>query len=346
MTLRTITEPASPVKVLLNFHLASDVRMSVPDAVLDRLRREFPGHVFVGADDPETLAHEAAAAEVFYGWRFPPELLPRAPALRWIQSASAGVEGLLSPTLIERGIALTNGAGIAANAIAEQAIAVMLAFCRNLHVALRLQVDARWDRPAVMAGAGTLLREFRGSRVAVLGLGPIGRTIAEDAAALGATVRGLRRHPPTTPPPPPYDAVVGPSGLDAVLGWADFVVLAVPYTAETDGLIGRRELGLMRPEAYLINVARGSVVDEEALADALGRGGLAGAALDVFATEPLPAGSPLWRLPNVILTPHVAGATPHYLERALELFVENLRRYLAGRRLRNLVDSQLGYPRS
>jgi phosphoglycerate dehydrogenase-like enzyme len=266
--------------------------------------------------------------------------------LRWIQSASAGVEGLLSPTLVERGIALTNGAGIAANAIAEQAFAVMLAFCRNLHVALRLQAKRRWNRPGVMAGAGTPLREFRGSRVAVLGLGPIGRTIAEDAAALGATVRGLRRHPPTGSPPPPYDAVVGPSDLDALLAWGDFVVLAVPHTAETDGLIGRRELALMRPEAYLINIARGSVIDEGALADALDRGALAGAGLDVFAAEPLPEGSPLWELPNVILTPHVAGATPHYLARALELFVDNMRSYLAGRPLKNLVDPRLGYPRS
>jgi D-2-hydroxyacid dehydrogenase (NADP+) len=252
---------------------------------------------------------------------------------------------MLRPELIERGIALTNGAGIASNAIAEQAIALMLAFCRNLHVALRLQVEARWDRPAVMAGAGTPLRELRESRVAVLGLGPIGRTIAEDVAALGATVRGLRRHPPTAAPPP-FEAIVGPAGLDELLGWGDFVVLAVPHTAETDRLIGRREIGLMRPEAYLINIARGSVVDEGALVEALERGGLAGAGLDVFVEEPLPATSPLWHLPNVILTPHVAGATPQYLDRALGIFMDNLRRYLDGRPLRNLVDPVLGYPRS
>jgi phosphoglycerate dehydrogenase-like enzyme len=333
------------VKVLLNFHLARDVRMSVPDSVLERLRTEFPGHDFIAADDEEALARGAASAEVFYGWRFPLELLPSAPALRWIQSASAGVEGMLRPELIERGIALTNGAGIASNAIAEHAVAVMLAFSRNLHVALRLQAEARWDRPGVMAGSGSLLRELRGSRVAVLGLGPIGRTISEDVAALGATVRGLRRHPPAATQAP-FEAVVGPAGLDDLLAWGDFIVLAVPHTPETDRLIGRREFGLMRPEAYLINIARGSVVDEGALVEALERRGLAGAGLDVFSEEPLPPTSPLWRLPNVILTPHVAGATPQYLERALGIFVDNLRRYLDGRPLRNLVDPVLGYPRT
>src|SRR5262249_56515992 len=132
-----------------------------------------------------------------------------------------------------------------------------------------------------------------GGRAAVSGLGRIGATVARDAAALGAGVRGMRRRPPDTAPPP-YEAVVGPDGLDGPLAWADLVVLAVPHTPETDKLIGRRELGLMRPDAYLVNVARGSVADEAALIDALRRGGIAGAALDVFEPEPLPASSPLW----------------------------------------------------
>ena len=181
--------------------------------------------------------------------------------------------------------------------------------------------------------------------MAVLGLGPIGAAIAADSAALGATVRGLRRHPPAQAPPP-YEAVVGPEGLPDLLGWAHFVVLAVPHTPETEGMIGERELGLMRRDAVLVNVARGSVVDEAALVDALRRGVIAGAGLDVFEEEPLPASSPLWALPNVILTPHVSGATPRYLERALDLFVENLARYLEGRPLRNLVDHVLGYPKN
>ncbi|HYR96359.1 MAG TPA: D-2-hydroxyacid dehydrogenase [Candidatus Binatus sp.] len=334
------------MKVVLNFHLGKDVRIAVPEGVLATLRARFPGVAFAPADDRESLAREAADADVFYGFTFPPELLSQSQHLRWIQSVSAGIEGNLSPGVVERGILVTNGAGIASTGIAEHVLAVMLGFCRNLHVAARLQREARWDRPAVMAGTGAPIREFHGSRVAILGLGPIGATVARDSAALGAIVRGMRRHPPPTASPAPYDAVLGPDGLDALLAWADFLVLAVPHTPETEKLIGARELRVMRPDSYVVNVARGSVIDEGALVDALRRGAIAGAALDVFEEEPLPASSPLWSLPNVVVTPHAAGVTPRYFERGLELFMENLGRYLGGRPLRNVVDHALGYPRS
>jgi len=333
------------VKVVVNFHLGKDVRIAVPEATLTTLRARFPAVSFAPADDRATLAREAADADVFYGFECPPEIVAEAPRLRWIQSVSAGIERNLSPEVIARGIAVTNGSGIASAGIAEHVIAMMLALARNLHVAFALQREARWDRPAVMAGSGTPVREIGGSRIAVLGLGPIGATVARHAAALGATVRGMRRHPPARADAP-YEAVVGSDGLDALLGWADFVVLAVPHTPDTERMIGARELGLMRRDAYLVNIARGSVVDEEALVDALRRGAIAGAGLDVFREEPLPATSPLWQLPNVLVTPHVAGVTPHYFQRALALFVENLERFLAGRPLRNLVDPALGYPRS
>jgi phosphoglycerate dehydrogenase-like enzyme len=240
---------------------------------------------------------------------------------------------------------VTNGSGIASIGIAEHVLGVMLMFCRNHHVAARFQREARWDRPAVMAGTGAAIREFHGSRVAVLGLGPIGTTVAGYSAGLGATVRGMRRHPPAHASPP-FDAVLGLDGLDSLLAWGDFVVLAVPHTPATERMIGARELSLARPDAYLVNVARGSVVDEEALVEVLRRGAIAGAALDVFEEEPLPASSPLWSLPNVLITPHVAGASPRYFDRALDLFADNLERYLAGRPLRNLVDPALGYPKS
>jgi phosphoglycerate dehydrogenase-like enzyme len=265
------------------------------------------------------------------------------PALRWIQSASAGAEDNLAEAIVARGILVTNGAGIAAVAIAEHVLALMLAFCRNLPVALELQRDRTWNRPAVMAGRGTMLRELAGSRVLVVGLGPIGLAVAERVAALGAVVRGVRRHA-GRPHPPCFESVAGREGLSDLLGWADFVVLAMPHTAETTNVVGAAELGRMRSDAYLVNVARGAVVDQAALVDALRRGAIAGAGLDVVATEPLPSDDPLWGLANVILTPHVAGATLRYLERALSLFIDNLTRYQAGTRLRNLVDPRLGYP--
>jgi len=343
----TSTDPpvAGALKVVLNLHLGADVRIAVSETTLATLRGRFPGVTFVGADDRATLAREARDADVFYGFEFPAGLVAGSPRLRWIQSISAGIERNLAPEIVARGIAVTNGAGIAAIGIAEHVIAVMLMFCRNLHVAGRLQSAGRWDRPSIMVGTGTPIREFIGSRVGVIGLGPIGVAVAERSAALGATVRGLRRHPPPRAVPP-YEAVVGPGELGEVLGWADFVVLAVPHTPETERMIGARELGLMRTDAYLVNVARGSVVDEDALVDALRGARIPGAALDVATREPLPAESPLWTLPNVIITPHAAGATPRYFDRALELFIENLERFRAGRPLRNLVDPALGYPKS
>ena len=317
--------------------------MSVADSTLDLLRTRFPDVEFVGADDAETLAREAVDADVFYGWRFPRELVPRAPRLRWIQSASAGVEDNLSPEVRARGIVLTNGAGIAAVGIAEHVVGQMLYFCRNHHVAARLQQEGRWDRPRVIGGDGVPIRDFAGSRVAVLGLGPIGVAVTERSAALGAVVRGMRRRAPAAAAAP-YEAVVGPDQLDSLLGWADFVVVALPHTPETTGLLGARQLARMRSDAYVVNVARGAVFDEGALIGALEGRAIAGAALDVFQVEPLPESSRLWHLPNVLVTPHVAGATPRYLERALALFVDNMERFLRGDRLRNVVDHTLGYP--
>lgn len=306
------------------------------------LRARFPAVTFTPADDAETLAREVADSDVFYGFRLPPELLAHAPRLRWIQSASAGVEDMWH-ALHGRDVVLTNAAGVASTAIAEHALGVMLMFCRNLHVAGRRQAEARWDRMGVMAGAGTPIRELRGSHVVIVGLGPIGLTLAQQCGALGATVRGVRRHPSGSASPP-FESVVGPQALDSLLPWADFVVLAVPDTRETHGMIGAPQLDLMRPDAYLLNVARGAVIDEPALIAALERRTIAGAGLDVFLEEPLPPSSRLWSLPNVILTPHVSGVTPHYFERALELFAENLDRYLAGKPLRNAISQELGYP--
>ena len=314
----------------------------MPPDTLATLRTRFPGVEFTPADDPETLAREAADTDVFYGFRFPPELLARAPRLRWIQSASAGVEDM-ARALRGSDVTLTNAAGVAATPIAEHALGVILMLCRNLHVAGRRQAEGRWDRIGVMAGTGTPIRELRGSRVLIVGLGPIGLALADGCAALGAIVRGIRRHPSASDTRP-FESVAGPQALDSLLPWADFVVLAVPDTPETQRMIGARQLDLMRAEAYLVNVARGSVVDEDALVAALRRGAIAGAGLDVFREEPLPASHPFWSMQNVILTPHVSGSTPRYFERNLALFVDNLARYLEGKPLRNRVSLELGYP--
>jgi phosphoglycerate dehydrogenase-like enzyme len=215
--------------------------------------------------------------------------------------------------------------------MAEHVLMCMLAARRGLLPLLHAQAEGRWDRGAARPD------ELAGARVVILGYGLIGRAIAVRARALGARVVGVRRRGR-----PSRDIVVGP-GWERLLGDADFLVIAAALTAETRGMVGERELRALPGGAWLINIARGPIVDEAALVAALSEGRLGGAALDVFDEEPLPAGHPLWSLPNVILTPHVSGYTDRMPARAAALFLDNLARFRSGRRLRNLVDPKAGY---
>jgi phosphoglycerate dehydrogenase-like enzyme len=237
-------------------------------------------------------------------------------------------------------VQVTNAAGIHEINIPEHALALTLALARNLPIAIRLKAERRWDRVAAIVG-GVGVRVLAGTNLAVLGAGAIGAGIARRAAALEMNVRVLRRRPGQ--PVDGAQAVVGFDGLHDLLGWADAVVIALPLTRETHHLIDERALARMKRSAHLVNVGRGEIVDEEALARALAAGTIAGAALDAFSVEPLPAESPFWTLENVIITPHVSGYLPDLHERLTALFAENLERYLAGRPLRNLVDKSLGY---
>ena len=267
----------------------------------------------------------------------PPDLVVCAPALRWYQQWGAGADWLLRyPQAVDQEFILTSASGVHAVPISEQIIGALLMFARGLHRAVRAQTRQEWWRPAQDE-----LFELPGKTMLVIGVGAIGARTAELASALGMRVEGLRRNPDW--PAPGVAALYGPDRLHERLGQADVVVLTVPLSAETRGMIGPAELRAMRPGAYLINIGRGGTVDEPALIQALSSGRLAGAALDVFAEEPLPAESPLWSLEQVILTAHYAGATPHYDERALAIFLDNLGRFQAGEPLRNLVDKARGY---
>jgi phosphoglycerate dehydrogenase-like enzyme len=327
------------MKVAAYFHL-KEVRWSLHDATLARWRERFPQVEVVSVEDGADLTAALADAEVFVGWRIPPEHFVAARRLRWMHSASAGIEDWLFPELVASDVVLTNSTGLHSVCIPEHVLGQMLVLARNFHEAQRLQQRSEWNRFAVIAYASGV-RELHGSKLAILGAGPIGANLARLAAALGMQVRVLRRDPQR--PVPGAEAVWGPERLHELLGWADFVVLSVPLTAETRGLIGAAELRAMRSDAFLINIARGEVVDEEALARCLRAGGLAGAALDVFTEEPLPAGHPFWSLPNLVITPHISGYTPTYFDRMLEIFADNLERYLDGRPLVNVVDKTLGY---
>jgi phosphoglycerate dehydrogenase-like enzyme len=266
----------------------------------------------------------------------PHDLLARAPRLRWLQLTSAGVDRLLDSPIVRSHLKVTTASGIHAVPISEFVIGAIIAFAKGFPRAVRAQLERRWSP--------YWPDELEGKTAGVIGVGAIGSRVALIARALEMRVLAVRRSVSSRQKGDgPYDEVLPPSDLPYVLGESDYVVIAVPLTPETRHMIGERELRSMRPGAVLVNIARGAVVDEAALVRALKEGWIAGAALDVFEQEPLPPESELWGLENVLLTPHVSGGTPRYMERAVELFCDNLRRYLDGRPLRNLVDPDRGY---
>lgn len=313
----------------------------MPPSVVDRLKERLDGWELVVVDaavssrgDGGSVSQEAIAAahgaEVYIGAGVPREVLVAAgPALRWAHSTTAGISSFLYPEMVESAVAFTNSAGIHAAPMAETAIALMLHFARGLDFALQAQARGKWE-PDPFIGAGSRVREIAGATLAIIGLGGIGREVQGRAVALGLEVVAIR-------------SASTRADLEDALRRADYVLIAVPDTPRTRGLIGRAELALMKPTAVLVNLARGSSVDEDALADALRKGDLRGAGLDVFRTEPLPADSPLWRLPNVVILPHVSAVTTRFWEREIALILDNLGRYLAKQPLRNLVDKSRGY---
>jgi phosphoglycerate dehydrogenase-like enzyme len=327
-----------PLKIVAFFHL-HELRWNLADEDRARVERRFAGVRLVSIEDAADLPAALADAEVFVGFTFPRQHFAAARRLRWVQSASAGIEANLFPEMVASDVVLTNGAGLHSLSIPEHVLAQMLVLARNFHEAARLQAARQWNRFQCIAFGGGV-RELCGSRLAILGAGAIGRSLAQKAAALGQHVRVLRRDASR---PVPGAEVCGPEALDELLRWADFVVLALPLTPATRGLIGERALAAMKSDAYLINVGRGELIDEAALVRALERGAIAGAALDVFQQEPLPPEHPFWGLPNAVLTPHVSGYTPNYFRKVLDLFEENLERFRDGRPLRNVVDKRLGY---
>lgn len=296
-----------------------------------------PGYRLLITTDQQQIETNLADIEVAVR-SFPYVLIPQAPNLHWIQLWGAGADWLLQhpeAVVLDR-LTITNGSGIHAVPITEHILGLILAFGRNLHQQIRQQSRREWQAPP-----WDQLFELPGKTLLLIGVGAIGERTAQLAAALGLRVLGVRRDP--TLGATGVTAMYGPDALLDLLPQADFVVLTVPLTTETRNLIGAAALRAMKPSAYLINIGRGGTIDEAALIRALQEGRIAGAGLDVVAVEPLPQTSPLWTMANVIITAHYAGATPIYDERALPIFLENLRRYVAGEPLRNVVDKQLGY---
>ncbi len=328
------------VRVASFFRIRGEIIWKLSGDKLAELQRRFPKVEFHATADAAEFASALGESEIFLGFEVPRECFADAKRLRWAHSFQAGVEASLFPELVTSEVVLTNGSGLHDVVIPEHVIGAMLALCRNFHFARDVQNRAAWDRLTV-ATAGGGMRRLAGSNVAVLGAGPIGEGIATRLNALGAQVRVLRRRPGR--PVPGAAATVGASDLHALLAWADFTVIALPLTSETRNIIDAQALAQMKQGALLINVGRGEMLDEAALLEALRAGRLAGAALDVFREEPLPAGDPLWAEPRVLLTPHLSGFTLDYFDRSLDLFEDNLRRFLGGEPLHNVVDKRLGY---
>ncbi len=261
----------------------------------------------------------------------------RVPRLRWIQASSSGIgQWVRRLGIVDSPIVVTNAAGLHSVALAEYVLFAMLYFAKRWPHMVAEQRAHHYERCAIDT--------LEGKTLGIVGLGNVGRTVARVAHSMGVRVIGSRRSPAEhASQDNGVAALYGPESLRSLLAESDYVVLSVPHTAETVRLLGEAELACMRPGAVLINIARGSVVDEPALIAALRSGHLGGAALDVFATEPLPADSPLWDMPNVLITPHSMSTATSENERLTALFADNLRRYLAGEPLRNVIDKVRGY---
>ncbi|QBD79769.1 D-2-hydroxyacid dehydrogenase [Ktedonosporobacter rubrisoli] len=282
-------------------------------------------------------------AEILCSYWIPDNWRELAPHLRWLQASGAGIDELRPTGILKResGVEVTTAAGINAPTIAEYVFGSMLMFNRTWPEMVRLQDRHVWPRSAHWYKLGG--RELGEQTLGIVGLGSIGRQVARIARAFGMRILATRRSAQEGSQDPDVDQLFPQSQLRAMLGQSDYVVLAVPLTAETEQMIGEAELKAMQPHTYLVNVARGRVIDEKMLIEALREGWIAGAGLDVAAEEPLPSNSPLYSMPNVILTPHISGVSVHYNKRLTELFADNLRRYRAGEPLRNLYDPIRGY---
>jgi phosphoglycerate dehydrogenase-like enzyme len=316
----------------------------LPRHFVDQLRRDFPQHTFLEAWDRDTLRRLLPDADVAFTPFVDRDVFPAATRLRWVQSPAVGVGSLMFPELLASPVVITSARGIRARAIAEHVIGVTIALARRLPAAMRAQAAHHWAQNE-LEGPTSGVRSLDGLQMGIVGLGSIGMEIVKLAAPFGIRITGIRRR--GTGDFSQTDEtrkITRPlSYLPELLSTSDVVVLAVPHTPETKQLIGRAELDRMKRGAFLINIARGKLIDDTAVADALRDGRLGGAALDVFTREPLEASSPYWDLPNVIITPHTSGAMEDYWTPLVALFSDNLRRFEKGDPLVNVVDKIAGY---
>jgi phosphoglycerate dehydrogenase-like enzyme len=306
-----------------------------------KLRQEFPQWEIIRFSTNTGNPEEFKDADVIFSSSLTPEQFGSANHLQWIHSPSAAIHQFLFPELVRSHVTLTNGRYVHGLVVAEHVIALIFALAKNLPRSMRLQTQHAWGQ-AEMAPEGFRPREIAGATLGLVGLGSIGANVAKHAAALGMRVIATRENP-AKPKPEGAEQVFPASELSRLLRESDYVVLTVPVTASTEKLINEQRLKEMNRQACLINVGRGTLIDEVALAQALKNKTIAFAALDVFEKEPLPESSPLWDLENALITPHIAGFSDKVWERQYAFFTENLRRFIDRQPLSAIVDKQKGY---
>src|SRR6266849_1573930 len=331
--------PDHPTKLLIFVHHPFAL-WNAPEWFSERLRAEFPELDIVQLPDYKRVDAEISDAEIGIAWSIRPEQIKVAKKLRWIHSPAAAVHQLIFRELVESDVVLTNARDVHGPVVAEHVIAQIFALAKKIPDAVRLQGKHQWGQQR-MWDELPRVREVAGATVGLIGLGSIGRAVAKSAKALGMRVIAVREHPEKGSEG--ADVVFGPAQIDDVFGEADYVVLAAPVTENTKAIANAERLALMKGDACLINVGRGQLVDEGALASALREKKIGGAALDVFPKEPLAADSPLWDMPGLLITPHTAALTDKLWERHYTLFSENLQRYLRGEALLGVVDKRKGY---
>jgi len=327
------------VKVLIVHHHRFEL-WHAPAWIRERLARDFPQLHFVQLETFDRIHEEIADADVVVGWSLRPDQFASAKKLRWIHSPAAAVHQLMFPELVSSSVIVTNATGVHGPVVAEHAMAVLLALAKRLPQTARYQQQKFWSQEKLWHERPRP-REIAGATVLVLGMGSIGSEFTWRAKALGMKVLAVRENPGKGTAG--ADAVFATAQLGLALPQADYVLLCAPVTPATERIMNAACLARMKPDAYLINVGRGNLVDEPALLHALREHRIAGAALDVFDHEPLPADSPFWALDNVLITPHTAAVTEKLWDRHYAQIADNLRRFISGQPLLNQVDKKMGY---
>ncbi len=311
---------------------------TIPAWFVEKLRAEFPQIEFSHRNNYDNLEQWVTDVEILFTLSLRPDQFKAAHELKWLHCPAAAVHQFSFPEFVNSDVILTNGRDVHGPVVAEHVMALIFALAKNFHLVARFQQKREWGQEAVWY-ANPHPRLISGATLGLVGLGSIGRPVARHASALGMHVVATRGNPEKGT----VEGVEQVVPLDQLLARSDYVVLAAPVTAATEYLIGAKQLARMKPEACLINVSRGQLVDDAALTAVLREKKIGGAALDVFESEPLPADSPYWDLENVLITPHTAGLADQLWEREYVLFADNLRRYLAHQPLLALVDKQKGY---